>query len=58
MNALSQWLQLMLAEIARKQDESERARDEETRRAARGRCHIGAARARRSARRVDKFSTS
>ena len=34
MNALSEWLQLMLAEIARKQDESERARDEETRRAA------------------------
>jgi hypothetical protein len=34
MNALSEWLQLMLAEITRKQDESERARDEETRRAA------------------------
>jgi hypothetical protein len=34
MNALSEWLQLMLAEIARKQDESERARAEETRRAA------------------------
>jgi hypothetical protein len=33
MNALSEWLQLMLAEITRKQDESERARDEETRRA-------------------------
>ena len=28
MGALSEWLQLMLAEIARKQDESERARSE------------------------------
>ena len=34
MNALSEWLLLMLAEIARKQDESERARAEETQRAA------------------------
>jgi hypothetical protein len=34
MNALSEWLQLMLAEIARKQDDSERARAEEARRAA------------------------
>jgi hypothetical protein len=32
MNALSEWLQLMLAEIARKQDDSERARAEEARR--------------------------
>jgi hypothetical protein len=34
MTALSQWLQLMLAEITRKQDEAERARAEEVRRAA------------------------
>ena len=34
MNPLSEWLQLMLAEIARKQDDSERARAEEARRAA------------------------
>ncbi|HEY7995865.1 MAG TPA: hypothetical protein VIE14_03320 [Steroidobacteraceae bacterium] len=34
MNVLSEWLQLMLAEIARKQDDSERARAEEARRAA------------------------
>jgi hypothetical protein len=32
MSALSQWLQLMLAEIARKQDELERARAETDRR--------------------------
>ena len=32
MSALSEWLQLMLAEIARKQDDSERARAEEARR--------------------------
>ena len=30
---LSQWLQLMLAEIARKREEQERARDEAARRA-------------------------
>jgi len=29
MATLSEWLQLMLAEIARKQDDLERARDEE-----------------------------
>jgi hypothetical protein len=34
MSALSEWLQLMLAEIARKQDEGERARAEEARRRA------------------------
>lgn len=34
MGALSEWLQLMLAEIARKQDELERARAESARRAA------------------------
>lgn len=33
MTALSQWLQLMLAEIARKQEELERARAEDGRRA-------------------------
>jgi len=33
MSALSEWLQLMLAEIARKQDELERARAETARRA-------------------------
>lgn len=33
MSALSEWLQLMLAEIARKQDESERARAEAAQRA-------------------------
>ncbi len=32
MSALSEWLQLMLAEIARKQDDSERAHAEEARR--------------------------
>jgi hypothetical protein len=32
MPALSEWLQLMLAEIARKRDESERARDEDAKR--------------------------
>jgi hypothetical protein len=30
--ALSEWLQLMLAEIARKRDESERAREEDLQR--------------------------
>ena len=34
MSALSEWLQLMLAEIARKQDEGERARAEEAQRQA------------------------
>jgi hypothetical protein len=34
MGPLSEWLQLMLAEIARKQDEVERARAEAARRAA------------------------
>jgi hypothetical protein len=34
MSALSEWLQLMLAEIARKQDEAERAQAEAARRAA------------------------
>jgi hypothetical protein len=34
MSTLSEWLQLMLAEIARKQDEAERARTEAARRAA------------------------
>jgi hypothetical protein len=34
MSTLSEWLQLMLAEIARKQDEAERARAEAARRAA------------------------
>ena len=34
MGALSEWLQLMLAEIARKQEESERAQAEEVQRAA------------------------
>ena len=33
MPALSEWLQLMLAEIARKRDDAERARDEEAQRA-------------------------
>jgi hypothetical protein len=34
MSTLSEWLQLMLVEIARKQDEAERARAEAARRAA------------------------
>ena len=34
MNPLSQWLQLMLAEIARKQEEAQSARAEEERRSA------------------------
>jgi hypothetical protein len=34
MSALSEWLQLMLAEIARKQEDAERARAEEARRVA------------------------
>jgi hypothetical protein len=34
MPALSEWLQLMLAEIARKKEEAERARDEEAKRSA------------------------
>lgn len=34
MTALSDWLQLMLAEIARKRDDAEQARAEEARRAA------------------------
>jgi hypothetical protein len=34
MSALSEWLQLMLAEIARKQEDSERGRAEEARRMA------------------------
>jgi hypothetical protein len=34
MAALSEWLQLMLAEIARKQDDLEQARAEEAKRAA------------------------
>jgi hypothetical protein len=33
MNALSEWLQLMLAEIARKQEDAARARAEDARRA-------------------------
>ncbi len=33
MPALSEWLQLMLAEIGRKRDDAERARDEEAQRA-------------------------
>jgi hypothetical protein len=33
MSALSQWLQLMLAEIARKQEEAQQARAEEAQRA-------------------------
>ncbi|HYL71291.1 MAG TPA: hypothetical protein VEY89_08325 [Candidatus Dormibacteraeota bacterium] len=33
MTALSEWLQLMLAEITRKREEAERARAEETQRA-------------------------
>ena len=36
MSALSEWLKLMLAEIARKQDELEHAREETTRRAQEG----------------------
>lgn len=32
MPALSEWLQLMLAEIARKRDDAERAREEEAER--------------------------
>jgi len=32
MAALSEWLQIMLAEIARKRDDAERAREEETKR--------------------------
>jgi hypothetical protein len=32
MAALSEWLQIMLAEIARKRDELERAREEEAKR--------------------------
>jgi hypothetical protein len=54
MGALSEWLQLMLAEIARKQEERERARAEEARRAleaqppAAGDCGASS---------VDKFST-
>jgi len=32
MAALSEWLQIMLAEIARKRDDLERARDEEVKR--------------------------
>ena len=34
MNALSEWLQLMLAEITRKQEDAARARAEQVRRAA------------------------
>jgi hypothetical protein len=34
MSVLSEWLQLMLAEIAREQEDSERARAEEARRMA------------------------
>jgi hypothetical protein len=34
MPALSEWLQLMLAEIARKREDLERAREEETKREA------------------------
>jgi hypothetical protein len=34
MNTLSEWLQLMLAEITRKQEDAVRARAEEARRAA------------------------
>jgi hypothetical protein len=32
MAALSEWLQIMLAEIARKREDADRARDEESRR--------------------------
>ncbi len=37
MTALSEWLQLMLAEIARKREDLERAREEESRREAESR---------------------
>jgi hypothetical protein len=56
MSALSEWLQLMLAEIARKQDDLERARTEEGLRAS----EKGAAAPRRTsaeARTVGKLST-
>ena len=56
MVALSEWLQLMLAEIARKQEERERARAEEARRAAEAQ-PPAAADANRGASSVDKFST-
>jgi hypothetical protein len=36
MPALSEWLQLMLAEIARKRDDAERAREEEDKRSSEG----------------------
>jgi hypothetical protein len=36
MPALSEWLQLMLAEIARKRDDAERAREEEDKRSREG----------------------
>ena len=39
MSALSEWLQLMLAEIARKQEELERARAETARRATEQQAH-------------------
>jgi hypothetical protein len=32
MAALSEWLQIMLSEIARKRDDADRARDEDTKR--------------------------
>jgi hypothetical protein len=54
MSALSEWLQLMLAEIARKQDEAERAQAEAARRAAE---HEAATRHGESQRTVDKLST-
>ncbi|HUL18721.1 MAG TPA: hypothetical protein VLV29_05580 [Steroidobacteraceae bacterium] len=57
MSALSEWLQLMLAEIARKQDDSERARAEEARRAAEQHATPGGAPL-GSATGVEKFSTS
>jgi hypothetical protein len=56
MGALSEWLQLMLAEIARKQEEHERARAEEARRAAEAQ-QTPAEASDCSASSVDKFST-
>jgi hypothetical protein len=45
-SALSQWLQLMLAEIARKQEEAQQARVEEAQRAQEAAAPRGAAPAR------------
>jgi hypothetical protein len=57
MGTLSEWLQLMLAEITRKQEERERARAEEAQRAAEAQQSNTAGRA-GGASSVDKFSTS